>query len=148
MAFTLSTSVEKIFFQAPNPPQYSLTSHTNHLFWLPASEQSIGSTHIPSMFYSLIQGANYLMIWCHGNGCDIGGIGMGLVPLSQSIPMHILALEYPSYGLCIGPQEPSEETINNHVERAYSFVRDTLKWPTNRILLYGHSIGTGPACHI
>ena len=82
MAFTLSTSVEKIFFQAPNSPQYSLTSHTNHLFWLPASEQSIGATHIPCMFYSLIQGANYLMIWCHGNDCDIVGIGMGLVPLN------------------------------------------------------------------
>ena len=65
-----------------------------------------------------------------------------------SIHQHILAFEYPSYGLCVGSKEPNEETINDHAERAYSFVRDTVKWPTNRILIYGHSIGTGPACHI
>ncbi len=45
-------------------------------------------------------------------------------------------------------QEPSEETINNHAERTYSFVRDTLQWPIYRILIYGHSLGTGPACYI
>jgi hypothetical protein len=45
-------------------------------------------------------------------------------------------------------QEPSEETINNHAERAYSFVRDTLQWAIDRILIYGYSLGSGPACYI
>jgi hypothetical protein len=44
-------------------------------------------------------------------------------------------------------QEPSEETINNHAERTYSFFCDTLQWPIDRILIYGYSLGSGPACY-
>ncbi|CAF1395511.1 unnamed protein product [Rotaria sordida] len=68
--------------------------------------------------------------------------------LSQRIRAHVMAFEYFSYGLCKGPIEPTEETINNHAERAYSFARDTLQWPSDRILVYGHSMGSGPACHV
>jgi esterase/lipase len=68
--------------------------------------------------------------------------------LSEELNTHILIFEYPSYGLCQGLVDINKTTVNNHAERAYSFVHETLHWPTDRILIYGHSIGTGPACHI
>ncbi|CAF1379734.1 unnamed protein product [Rotaria sordida] len=98
--------------------------------------------------YSPIREANFFIIWCHGKGDDIGSIGMAMNALSQRIQAHVMAFEYPSYGLCKGPIDPTEETINNHAERAYLFARDIFRWPPNRILVYGHSMGSGPACHL
>ncbi|CAF0971977.1 unnamed protein product [Rotaria sordida] len=140
--------IEKILFPTPNPPHYTLTSHETYLFWLPAGSDSIRMPKIPCMLYSPSCAAKFFMIWCHGNGCDIGSMDMLLAALSRRLDSHILIFEFPSYGLCQGPTEPNRETIDNHAERAYSFVHETLHWPTNRILIYGHSIGSGTACHI
>ena len=75
-------------------------------------------------------------------------MGAILRPLSELIPVHIMAFEYPKYGLCVESQESSEKMVNNHAESTYSFVCDTLEWPADRIIVHGHSLGTGPACHI
>jgi pimeloyl-ACP methyl ester carboxylesterase len=140
--------IEKILFPAPNPPHYTLSSHGTHLFWLPAGSDSVRMPKIPCMLYSPPYGAKFFMIWCHGNGCDIGSMHILLKALSRRLDSHVLIFEFPSYGLCQGPTESNRETIDNHAERAYSFVHETLHWPTNRILIYGHSIGSGTACHI
>ena len=100
------------------------------------------------MLYSPTRDANLFIIWCHGNACDIGSIDQTCRAMSRGAKAHILTFEYPSYGLCTGLGEPNEETINSHASRAYSFVRDQLKWPTDRIVIYGHSIGSGAACHL
>ncbi len=140
---------EKFLFPAPNPPHYTLTSHKEHLFWLPADPNSSQTSPIPCMLYSPSCEANFFLIWCHGNGCDIGSMDMTLTALSRRLHAHALIFEYPSYGLLKGvTSSPSQESINNHAERAYSFVRHTLKWPTDRIIIYGHSIGSGTACHL
>ncbi|CAF1276068.1 unnamed protein product [Rotaria sordida] len=139
---------ERLSFCAPYPPQYSLTSHKNKLFWISATQGKLAASQIPCMLYSPIHEANFFIIWCHGKGDDIGSIGMAMNALSQRIQAHVMAFEYPSYGLCKGPIDPTEETINNHAERAYLFARDILRWPPNRILVYGHSMGSGPACHL
>ncbi|CAF3864419.1 unnamed protein product, partial [Rotaria sp. Silwood1] len=100
------------------------------------------------MLYSPVNEATFFIIWCHGNGDDIGNMGMRLAALSQGLQAHFLIFEYPSYGLYAGVMKLNENTINNHAERAFLFARDTLQWPTDRILVYGHSLGTGPACHL
>ncbi|CAF0765597.1 unnamed protein product [Rotaria sp. Silwood1] len=141
--------LEKFLFPAPNPPHYTLTSHREHLFWLPSDSNSAKTPSIPCMLYSLSPEAQYFIIWCHGNGCDIGSMDMTLTTLSRRLRAHVLIFEYPAYGLLKGiTSSPSQASINNHAERAYSFVRDTLKWPTDRIIIYGHSIGSGAACHL
>jgi len=141
--------LEKILFPAPNPPHYTLTSHKEHLLWLPSDKYSNETPAIPCMLYSPSQEARAFIIWCHGNGCDIGSMDMTFTALSRRLQAHVLAFEYPSYGLLKGiTSTPSEASINNHAQCAYSFVRDTLKWPTNRIIIYGHSIGSGAACFL
>lgn len=140
--------LEKILFIPPNPPHYTLTSHGTHLIWLPAGDDPVKMPKIPCMLYSPNDKAEFFMIWCHGNACDVGSMDYLLNGLNRRINAHILIFEYPSYGLCPGPTKSNRQTVNNHAERAYSFVHDTLQWPTDRILIYGHSIGSGPACHI
>ena len=87
------------------------------------------------------------MIFCHGNGCDIGSMQYTLSVFARELNMYIISFEYPAYGLCTATS-PNHETINNHAERTFCFVRDVFRWPTERIIIYGHSIGSGAACYL
>jgi hypothetical protein len=72
-----------------------------------------------------------------------------LTALSRRLHAHTLIFEYPTYGLLKGiTSSASEETINHYAQCAYSFVRNRFQWPIDRIIIYGHSIGTGAACHL
>jgi fermentation-respiration switch protein FrsA (DUF1100 family) len=50
--------------------------------------------------------------------------------------------EFPGYG-CF-PGSPTEALLNACIQRVYSFVREQLHVPADRIVLFGQSIGTGP----
>ena len=97
--------------------------------------------------YSRGKKIEYLIIFCHGNGCDIGSMQYTLSTFASALNVYILSFEYPAYGLCTAIS-PSQETINNHAKRTFAFVRDAFQWPTERIIVYGHSIGSGAACHL
>jgi pimeloyl-ACP methyl ester carboxylesterase len=140
--------LNKILFPAPKPPNYTLKLNSHNLFWLPAN--SVNESPIPCMFYTPVNPTKkieYFIIFCHGNGCDIGSMQYTLHEFSKYLNVYIISFEYPSYGLCTA-QSPNQQTINNHGDRAFQFVRDTLQWPTERIILYGHSVGSGVACYL
>jgi pimeloyl-ACP methyl ester carboxylesterase len=145
----LDMVLEKHLFLIPNPPQYSLISHKEHLVWLPLDPNMTQISSVPCMLYSPPQDTKFFIIWCHGTAEDIGNLDRRLGMLSRQLQAHILVFEYPGFGLLnVGKQSPSDKSINNHAQRAYLFVRDILKWPTDRIIVYGHSLGSGPACHL
>ncbi|UJR10783.1 hypothetical protein I4U23_014970 [Adineta vaga] len=133
--------VNNFLYPRPNPAHYSATSHPNYLIWIP-SNGSIPS--IPCFYFHLSQ-TRPLIIWSHGNGCDIGTMAPLLQFLSQQLHVNILIYEYPGYGLCTN-EIPSEETINQHTQQAYHFARNHLHYSPDRIVFYGHSIGSGTAC--
>jgi alpha-beta hydrolase superfamily lysophospholipase len=146
--FCFQMLLNKFLFPAPKPPHYTATSHRQNLFWLPAD--SINDSPIPCMFYSpeySNQRIEHFIVFCHGNGCDIGSMQYTLSEFSKNLNVYAISFEYPSYGLCEA-QSPNQQTINNHADRTFNFVRDTLHWPTERIIVYGHSIGSGAACHL
>mmetsp|Transcript_2138 Transcript_2138/g.5595 ORF Transcript_2138/g.5595 Transcript_2138/m.5595 type:complete len:309 (+) Transcript_2138:165-1091(+) len=91
------------------------------------------------------QPASTLLIYCHANSEDLGSIYPCAQWLCQMMGVHVLVPEYPGYGLCAG--NPCEDTVNKAVIAACQFARDGLKWDLNHILIYGRSIGTGPALH-
>jgi predicted esterase len=90
--------------------------------------------------------SNLFIIWFHGNGCDIGSMRQMLLMYSKHINISILCFEYPGYGICKGL--PSEASINQNAQKVYDFVVNTLKIPSEQVLLYGHSIGSGAACFL
>lgn len=140
--------LNKVLFPAPKPPHYTSESHRENLFWLPANSPT--SSPIPCLFYSPknpYKKIEYFMIFCHGNGCDIGSMHYTLSEFCRHLNIYIINFEYPSYGLCTAPS-PNQETINNHADQTFNFVRNTLHWPVERIIIYGHSIGSGAACHL
>ena len=140
--------LNRFLFPAPKPPHYTAESHRSHLFWIPTSVKD--NSPIPCMFYAphhSSEKSQYLIIFSHGNGCDLGSMHHTLLEFSRTLNVYVVSFEYPSYGLCTA-SSPKQETINRHGDRTFDFVGKTLGWPVDRIIIFGHSIGTGTACYI
>ena len=84
-----------------------------------------------------------IMIYCHANSEDLGSIYACAQWISHMLGVHVLVPEYPGYGLCQG--NPCESSVNTAVLTACKWVRDVLCWDLDHIVVYGRSIGTGPA---
>eukprot|EP00802_Teleaulax_amphioxeia_P017821 Tamp_17988.p1 GENE.Tamp_17988~~Tamp_17988.p1 ORF type:complete len:395 (+),score=27.71 Tamp_17988:132-1316(+) len=89
--------------------------------------------------------ASSLLIYCHANSEDLGSIYSCAQWLCQMLGVHVLVPEYPGYGLCAG--NPCESSVNAAVLAACHWARDALKWDPDHIVIYGRSIGTGPAIY-
>lgn len=57
--------------------------------------------------------------------------------------MHVLAVEYPGYGLYKG--DPSEEKILEDAEAVYEYLTQEMNLNPKNIIVFGRSIGSGPA---
>mmetsp|Transcript_4021 Transcript_4021/g.3833 ORF Transcript_4021/g.3833 Transcript_4021/m.3833 type:complete len:239 (+) Transcript_4021:139-855(+) len=83
------------------------------------------------------------MIYFHGNAEDIG-LTYNLIDfLRNMLGIHILAAEFPGYGLY--PGKANALQIIEDAETVFKFVENTLKIDTKNILIFGRSIGSGPA---
>eukprot|EP00466_Bigelowiella_natans_P018310 jgi/Bigna1/41461/e_gw1.52.68.1 len=82
----------------------------------------------------------WLVIYAHANGCDLGGISDEMYFLSGELGVYFLALEYRGYGLSLG--KSCEKALNNDIATV-AYATEVLKVPSNRIILWGCSLGTG-----
>jgi len=102
--------------------------------------------HIPCLYLPYPEGADKIMIFFHGNAEDIGWALGFIAALQESLRVHVLAMEYPGYSVYIG--EPSAEAILNDSEIVYDFLNMEIGVPQENIILYGRSIGSGPATYL
>lgn len=117
-------------------------THPDSTIWIP----SAAPYHpIPAILIPY-RDADTLLVFAHGNGCDIGSMYNTIHYYKNHWRVNVLLFEFPGYGACIGT--PSEESINSNMRHVYEFIRDVLKWPNDRIILFGQSIGTGPVCEL
>ena len=97
-----------------------------------ASSASSASS-APSAFWLLIAHGNY------------GSIGFGDRPefyaAARDIGLNLFAFDYRGFGRSDG--RPGEEGIYRDAEAAYRYLVDSLQVPPQRIVLFGHSLGTG-----
>lgn len=84
----------------------------------------------------------------HGNGQDLQYLTTDVVPRLRGLktPVNIVCYEYPGYSL--SPLPTSEQMIIRAAEATYHYVRERLGMPSQSIVVYGISLGTGPAMHI
>ena len=101
---------------------------------------------IPCLFVRSVEPSEVIMIYFHGNAEDIGKNKEFMTLISKSLSIHVLAVEYPGYGMYKG--EPSEQAILSDAERVLEFVKTVLLWPSQNIIICGRSIGTGPSCYL
>lgn len=87
------------------------------------------------------------MIFFHGNAED-AGISYGFVEaLCTQIDAHGLIVEYPSYGVYQN-EKISESRILKDTEDVFNFAVKVLKFDSKNIIIFGRSIGSGPATYL
>jgi fermentation-respiration switch protein FrsA (DUF1100 family) len=87
------------------------------------------------------------LLICHGNAGNLSDAGRpehyaGL----RALGLNLLAFDYRGYGESGG--SPSEAGLYRDAEAAYEYLRDTLGVPPERIVLFGHSLGSAVAVEL
>jgi len=145
--------ITRILFPAPQP-SYTAESFPKDLIWVPLKDYSTDSARDSSAIPPIEDGsvpclllrypsARFLIIFFHSNAEDLGRCRHFCCYLREQFQVHVLAVEYPGYGIC--PGSPNGETVLENARAALRFATDTLKWPLDSIKVFGRSIGTGPA---
>lgn len=86
--------------------------------------------------------AAFTILYCHGNGEDLGDD----LPLLGEYKMHgfsVFTFDYHGYGTSTG--RPSERHAYEDIDAAYRYLTQQLGVPAARILVHGHSLGSGVA---
>ncbi|EAS02647.1 hydrolase of the alpha/beta superfamily protein (macronuclear) [Tetrahymena thermophila SB210] len=91
--------------------------------------------------------SNIVLIYFHGNGEDAGHPQYLLELIQTELCVNIIEMEYPGYGIYQETQASAEQ-IKLDSLRVYDYITNELHIPEKNILLFGRSIGTGPACFL
>ena len=133
--------VNEFLFAAPTPATYQERSFPGDVFWLDDGE----SNKFPSVFLCK-EGACCCIMYLHGNAEDLGLSHDLLKAFRDFLNVHVLGVEYPGYGPV--PGNPCEGGVNRHTRAAFNFLTQKLRIPPQRIIVFGRSIGTGPATNL
>jgi pimeloyl-ACP methyl ester carboxylesterase len=85
-------------------------------------------------------------MYFHGNAEDIGLTYDLADHLRSTLMVHIVAVEYPGYG--IYPGQPNASNITNDSVCVFDFLTDVLGINPRNIIVFGRSIGSGPATYL
>lgn len=98
-----------------------------------------------SALYLANPAARYTLLVSHGNAEDLGDDRDWLKDL-QGAGLSVFAYDYQGYGTSEG--RPSEQGAYDDENAAYDYLTGQLKIAPDRIIIFGRSVGTGPAVHI
>lgn len=134
--------LNSIFFPAP-PPSYDAQSFKSSMVWLPNSSTR---SAIPCLYLRCHKGSSKVLVYFHGNAEDVG-LAYGLMDhLRTTLAVHVLAVEYPGYG--IYPGQASAQRLIEDAGQVFSYLTTIGGLDSHDILLFGRSIGTGPATYL
>lgn len=86
--------------------------------------------------------ARFTLWFFHGNAEDLGNLEPFLLALRDR-GFAVFAFDYPGYGRSTG--KPTEDSLYAAARTVRAHLRDTLGVPADRTLIYGRSLGGGPA---
>lgn len=148
-----------VVFPKPSKPSYSWSNP--NLIWIPRTQEGSKGQgqlftpspsrlidRIPCMFYSCNTSTDKLIVYFHANSEDIGNCDYFFYPLKDSWRCHVLVVEYPRYGLYKDGPELNEESIKEDAEIVYNFLLESIGLDEKQIILFGRSLGSGPATHL
>ena len=87
----------------------------------------------------------YLVFYNHGNGEDLQSILPRLKFLQQS-GFSVLAWDYPGYGTSDG--QPTEKLVQDIAEQIWKMIPEEFGYQPRQVILYGRSLGGGPAVQL
>ncbi len=87
------------------------------------------------------------LLICHGNAGNLSDAGRPEHYADlRALGLNLLAFDYRGYGESSG--SPSEAGLYRDAEAAYEYLRDTRGVPPERIVLFGHSLGSAVAVEL
>jgi len=89
--------------------------------------------------------AKLTLLMSHGNAEDLGDLHGWLEQLRHA-GFSIFAYDYQGYGTSGG--RPSEKHVYDDELAAYDYLTKQLHTPASQIVVYGKSVGTGPAVYL
>jgi len=108
----------------------------------PSKEHS----YIPCHYQNYGDGTKDLILYFHGNAEDIGNSSTFTRRLAMELKTQILAVEYPGYGVYEGTT--NAKIINEDAEIVFDFLTHEVGMDPKNIIIFGRSIGSGPATHL
>jgi fermentation-respiration switch protein FrsA (DUF1100 family) len=104
-----------------------------------AGGKKISAVYLPN------PSAKFTLLVSHGNAEDLGDDKYWLDSLRHA-GFSVFAYDYEGYGTSEG--KPSEKACYEDSAAAYEFLAVDLKTPPDRIIIFGRSVGSGPAAYI
>jgi hypothetical protein len=136
-AFALLTADRQIFL----PPAPSYGADDLPLLRIPTVDGAeIAALHLPN------PGSSITLLVSHGNAEDLGYLAPFLAEMREA-GFGVLAYDYRGYGRSSGPRA-TERGAYRDGEAVYRYAVEVLKIPPRRIVLFGRSVGVGPAVHL
>jgi uncharacterized protein len=87
------------------------------------------------------------LLICHGNAGNLSDAGRPLHYAGlRALGLNLLAFDYRGYGESGGA--PSEAGLYRDADAAWRYLTDTLRVPPDRIVLFGHSLGSAVAVEL
>src|SRR5262245_15513711 len=96
-----------------------------HAWWLPATPDAP------------------VLLLCPGNAGNLSGRGETIVHMQERLGASVLIFDYPGYGKSLG--KPNESACYDAAEGALSWLRDEKGISSERVIVYGESLGGGVA---
>ncbi len=87
-----------------------------------------------------------VILYSHGNAEDLGHLRGELAALGAHLGVSVVGYDYPGYGASGGTA--SVEGCYRSIEAVYDYLIDSLGYTPGQVILYGRSVGSGPACHL
>jgi fermentation-respiration switch protein FrsA (DUF1100 family) len=104
-----------------------------------ATGKKISAVYLPN------PAAKFTLLVSHGNAEDLGDDRYWLEELRRA-GFSVFAYDYEGYGTSEG--KASEKTVYQDEAAAYDYLAINLRTPPDRIVIFGRSVGTGPATYI
>ena len=158
--------IKFLTFQPPTPPGYIIekTRNKKEIFFIIENDKQISyerkvfkdidieyvylnnNKFLKSEFLILKPKNNYpiCIIYCHGNCGDLGYGLYDCYQIAKYTNCLLLCFEYPGYGT-FRKIKIAESKLYLSIQKAYLYAKNTLKFPTKNIFVYGFSLGTGIA---
>lgn len=132
--FAYLTADRQIFF----PPASSYTRSELPVTLVPTEDGAeVAVLHLPN------PEADLTVIHGHGNAEDLGHVAPLLREI-HSAGFSVLGYDYRGYGASSGAP-PTAEGAYRDIAAVYRYATEDLKIPPSNVVLYGRSVGSGPA---
>ena len=141
----MGNSIDSILFQPPVPSRLK----EDKIIWIKTET----GTKIPAFFVKHTESGkspkqNITIIYSHANAEDLGNIYPWCKFLSKKLQVNVIAYDYTGYGLALDQGPPNEVQCYRDIEAVYNYVKEEVGIPTNKIVLYGRSLGGGVSTYM